>query len=252
MAEFTSENYFPSELDPRTFEQMLFDMQEKTDAVLASYIKEGYLVTFARLLLYMSPDKANKVLTELDQDTRQKLTFLMNRERGNTKSIEFEAKTAFAVSNFSGFQELTALEQKRREQVEIDMAAFNAFVEHNPIFGNTLRNMHFPFTELIMLDDRAIQKVLREADSQELATALCGCDQEVQNKIFRNISVRAAEELRTQISIREKNVNLRLIENAQEKICSIILRLEESGDIVFPYGRISQSEIDELLGGAEL
>jgi flagellar motor switch protein FliG len=92
-----------------------------------------------------------------------------------------------------------------------------------------------------MLDDRAIQKVLREVDSQELAKALKSVDTEVQDKIFRNMSKRAAGMLKEDMEYMGP-VRLKDVEEAQQKIVSIIRHLEDTGEIV-----VARAGEDELV-----
>ena len=99
----------------------------------------------------------------------------------------------------------------------------------------------FVFEDIVMLDDRAIQKVLREVDTQELAKALKSVDTEVQDKIFRNMSKRAASMLKEDMEFMGP-VRLKDVEESQQKIVSTIRRLEDSGEIV-----IARSGEDELV-----
>lgn len=99
----------------------------------------------------------------------------------------------------------------------------------------------FVFEDIVMLDDRAIQKVLREVDTQELAKALKSVDTEVQDKIFRNMSKRAASMLKEDMEFMGP-VRLKDVEEAQQKIVSTIRRLEDGGEIV-----IARSGEDELV-----
>jgi flagellar motor switch protein FliG len=114
--------------------------------------------------------------------------------------------------------------------------------EDYELAGEIIKRL-FLFEDLVMLDDRAIQKVLREIDALELAKALKGAGAEVQRKIFRNMSKRAAAMLREEIvymgPIRVKDVN-----EAQEKIIAIVRHLEDMGEII-----ISRSAEDELVIG---
>ena len=87
------------------------------------------------------------------------------------------------------------------------------------------------FSDLVYLDDRAIQKVLREVDQQELAKALKGVDSEVKVKIFRNMSKRAAEMLKEDMEFMGPVRKCDVYE-AEDKILAIIHKLEKSGDIV--------------------
>ena len=93
------------------------------------------------------------------------------------------------------------------------------------------RRRMFVFEDIVLLDDRSIQKVLREVDTQELAKALKGVDNEVQEKIFRNMSKRAASLLSEDMDFMGP-IRLRDVEEAQQKIVNIIRKLEDAGEII--------------------
>ena len=94
-----------------------------------------------------------------------------------------------------------------------------------------IKKRMFVFEDIVMLDDRAIQKVLRATDAQELAKALKHTDNEVKEKIFRNMSKNAAAMLKEDMEFMGA-IRLKDAEEAQLKIVSIIRRLEECGEIV--------------------
>jgi flagellar motor switch protein FliG len=97
------------------------------------------------------------------------------------------------------------------------------------------------FEDIVLLDDRAIQKVLREVDSSELAKALKAVDTEVQDKIFRNMSKRAASLLKEDMEFMGP-IRIRDVEEAQQKIVNIIRKLEDAGEIV-----VARAGEDELV-----
>lgn len=99
----------------------------------------------------------------------------------------------------------------------------------------------FVFEDIVLLDDRAIQKVLREVDQQELAKALKAVDNEVQDKIFKNMSKRAANTLKEDMEFMGP-IRLKDVEEAQQKIVSVIRKLEEQGEIV-----VARSGEDEMV-----
>lgn len=107
--------------------------------------------------------------------------------------------------------------------------------EKNADVAEEIKKRLFVFEDIVMLDDRSIQKILREVDSSELAKAMKGTDEEVQDKIFRNMSKNAAAMLKEDIEfmgpIREIDRD-----EAQSHIVSIIRRLEEYGEIVILRG----------------
>jgi flagellar motor switch protein FliG len=113
--------------------------------------------------------------------------------------------------------------------------------EDDPDLAEEIKKRMFVFEDIVMLDDRAIQKVLREVDTQELAKALKSVDTEVQDKIFRNMSKRAASMLKEDMEFMGP-VRLKDVEEAQQKIVSTIRRLEDAGEIV-----IARSGEDELV-----
>ncbi len=102
--------------------------------------------------------------------------------------------------------------------------------ETNPELADEVRNMMFQFEDIVQLDDRAIQTVMREIDGKDLATALKGVGPEVREKIFRNMSERAVNQLKEEMEFMGP-VKMKTVEESQKKIVSAIRRLEENGDI---------------------
>jgi flagellar motor switch protein FliG len=116
-----------------------------------------------------------------------------------------------------------------------------ALEDEDPELAEEIKKRMFVFEDIVMLDDRSIQKVLREVDSQELAKALKSVDTDVQEKIFRNLSTRAATMIREDMDYMGP-VRLKDVEESQQKIISIIRHLEDTGDIV-----IARAGEDELV-----
>ena len=107
--------------------------------------------------------------------------------------------------------------------------------ENNPELAEEIKRMMFVFEDIVILDDPSIQKVLREVDIKELSLALKGVNDEVAVRIFRNMSERASNLLREDMEFMGP-VRLRAVEESQQKIVTIIRRLEESGEIVVARG----------------
>jgi len=107
--------------------------------------------------------------------------------------------------------------------------------EVDPMLAEEVRKLMFTFDDLILLDDRSLQRVLREVDMRDLALALKAARDELKEKIFRNMSQRAAELLREEISYLGP-VRIRAVEEAQQRIVSIVRRLEEAEEIVISRG----------------
>ena len=104
------------------------------------------------------------------------------------------------------------------------------------IFGaDEIRKKMFVFEDILTLDDRSIQRVLREVDNNELAVALKSANEDVQNAIFNNLSKRLATMIREDMDFMGP-VRMKDVEEAQQKIVNIIRKLEDSGEIVTSRG----------------
>jgi flagellar motor switch protein FliG len=98
-----------------------------------------------------------------------------------------------------------------------------------------IKDALFVFDNLLDIDDRGMQAVLREVQADSLATALKGADEEIREKVFKNMSKRAAEILRDDIASKGP-VRLSEVEQAQKEILAVVLRLSEEGTIMLAGG----------------
>ncbi len=104
-----------------------------------------------------------------------------------------------------------------------------------PDLAEDIKKHMFVFENVTLLDDRSIQRVLKEVDAKELAMAVRGASEGVKERIFKNMSSRAADMLREDMSV-SGPVRLRNVEEAQQRIVKIIRRLEEADEIVVSRG----------------
>ena len=121
----------------------------------------------------------------------------------------------------------------------VDRGTERVILEHldvnAPELAAEVRKLTFTFDNLIQLDDPSIQRVLREVDAKDLAMALRGVADELREKLFRNLSSRAADMLREDIAV-SGPVRMRQVEDAQQRIVAIVRTLEESGELVIQRG----------------
>ncbi len=115
----------------------------------------------------------------------------------------------------------------------------------NPELADEVRALLFVFDDLLKLDDRSIQLVLKEIDSKDLALALRGTADEVKERILANISQRAAEMVRDEMTLMPPQ-RRRVVEEAQSKVVAVVRRLEDAGTIVLVRGESGDAE-DELV-----
>lgn len=127
----------------------------------------------------------------------------------------------------------------------VDRATEKSIIENleedDPELAEEIKKRMFVFEDIVLLDDRAIQKVLREVDSNDLAKALKSVDSDAQDKVYRNMSKRAAALLKEDMDYMGP-VRLKDVEEAQQKIVNIIRKLEDQGDIV-----IARAGEDEMV-----
>jgi flagellar motor switch protein FliG len=103
--------------------------------------------------------------------------------------------------------------------------------ESDPDLAAQIKQMMFVFEDLVLVDDRGFQKVLRKVETAELAMALKAASQEVKDKVFRNMSARAGEMLNEEIA-NMGPVRMKDVADAQQKITLIIQEMESKGELL--------------------
>ncbi len=221
-----------------------FDFVKKTDpAQLISFIQEEHPQTIALILAHLAPNQAAAVLSGLPQEIRGEVArrmAIMDRTPPEVvREIErvLQSKLSSVVSQsftaVGGVKSLVDVINCVDRQTE--KTILEALTENSPEIAEEVKKMMFVFEDIITLDDPSIQKVLREVEMKELGLALKGVGDEVQSRIFRNMSERAANMLREDMEFMGP-VRLRSVEEAQQRVVAIIRRLEESGEIVVARG----------------
>jgi flagellar motor switch protein FliG len=107
--------------------------------------------------------------------------------------------------------------------------------ERDAELAEQIRLLLFTFEDIVKLDDRSIQMVLKETDQKDLAIALRGVTEEVRARVFQNMSERGAEMLREEIEFQPPQ-RRRVVEEAQGRIVGVVRRLEEAGQVVLSRG----------------
>ncbi len=227
-----------------------FDFIRRTDpAHLLNFIQQEHPQTIALILAYLEPNKASVILQNLPHEVQSDVArriatmdrtspeVLREVERVLEKKLStLSSEDYTAAGGVESIVEILNLVDRSSEKQIIE-----ALEDEDPELAEEIKKRMFVFEDIVMLDDRAIQKVMREVDSQELAKALKSVDTEVQDKIFRNMSKRAAGMLKEDMEYMGP-VRLKDVEEAQQKIVSIIRHLEDTGEIV-----VARSGEDELV-----
>jgi flagellar motor switch protein FliG len=227
-----------------------FDFIRRTDPThLLNFIQQEHPQTIALILAYLEPNKASVILQNLNHDVQSDVARrIATMDRTSPEVLrEVERVLEKKLSTLSSEDYTTAGGVESIVEILnlVDRASEKQIIEaledEDPELAEEIKKRMFVFEDIVMLDDRSIQKVMREVDSQELAKALKSVDTEVQDKIFKNMSKRAATMLKEDMEYMGP-VRLKDVEEAQQKIVSIIRHLEDVGEIV-----IARSGEDEMV-----
>ncbi len=221
-----------------------FEFVRKTDASqLLNFIQDEHPQTIALILSYLSAAQSALILSALPPDRQAdvaKRIAVMDRTSPDViKEVEkvLESKLASLVNQdytiIGGVDAVVEIlntvdrgtEKHIMETLEIE----------EPELADEIRKKMFVFEDILLLDDRAIQRVLRDVDNGDLAIALKGSNEEVQNAIFNNLSKRLGVMIKEDMEFMGP-VRMKDVEEAQQKIVNIIRKLEDSAEIVISRG----------------
>ncbi|GMV36023.1 MAG: flagellar motor switch protein FliG [Fimbriimonadales bacterium] len=223
----------------RALQVVPFDFLKNTDpAQLLSFIQDEHPQTIALVLAYVKPAHAAAILGKLSPEIRadvaERLVMMDRTPPDVVHRVEsvLQRKLSSVIS-----QDLTSAGGPKT-LVEIlswvdratERSILDGLTETNPELAEEVKNMMFVFEDIVSLEDRAVQQILKEVDMKELATALKGTSDDVQQKIFKNMSERATGQLKEDMEFMGPT-RLRVIEEAQQRIVAIIRRLEEAGEL---------------------
>lgn len=221
-----------------------FEFIRKTDATqLLNFIQEEHPQTIALILSYLSSGQSAQIISALppekQADVAKRIAMMDRTSPDVIKEVEkvLEQKLSSLVNQdytiVGGVDSIVEIlntvdrgtEKHIMETLEIE----------EPELADEIRKKMFVFEDILSLDDKSIQRVLREVDNNELAIALKGSNEDVQNVIFNNLSKRLATMIKEDMEFMGP-VRLKDVEEAQQKIVNIIRKLEESAEIVIARG----------------
>ena len=221
-----------------------FEFVKKTDASqLLNFIQDEHPQTIALILSYLSAAQSAQILgalaPEKQADVARRIATMDRTSPDVIKEVErvLESKLSSLVNQdytiIGGVDAVVDIlntvdrgtEKHIMETLEVE----------EPELADEIRKKMFVFEDILLLDDRSIQRVLRDVDNNDLAIACKGSAEEVQNAIFNNMSKRLAEMIREDMEFMAP-VRMKDVEEAQQKIVNIIRKLEDSAEIVISRG----------------
>ena len=221
-----------------------FEFLRRTDAAqILNVIANEHPQTVALILAYLPADTAAQVVSALPEgqqaDVAMRIAMMDRTAPEVVREIErvLERKLSNVINqdftSAGGLRSLVDLLNQVDRGTE--RTILETLEEQNPELADEVRRMMFLFEDITMLDDRSIQQVLREVDAKELAVALKGTSPEVQEAIYRNMSERAAQNIKEDLEFMGP-VRIKDVEEAQQRVVAVIRRLEEAGTIVIVRG----------------
>ena len=219
---------FVRKTDPSQLLNFIQDEHPQTIAMILSYLtsaqaalvigalppeKQADVAKRIAMMDRTSPD----VIKEVERVLEKKLSSLVNQDYTIVGGVD-------AIVNILNTVDRTT-EKHIMESLEIE----------EPELADEIRKKMFVFEDILLLDDRAIQRVLRDVDNADLGVALKAANEEVQNVIFKNLSKRLAAMIKEDMEFMGP-VRMKDVEEAQQKVVSVIRKLEDSGEIVISRG----------------
>ena len=219
---------FIRKTDPSQLLNFIQDEHPQTIALILSYLPAGQS---AQVVSALPPEKqadvakriatmdrtSPDVIKEVENVLERKLASLVNQDYTIIGGVDAIVEILNAVDR--------GTERHILETLEIE----------EPELADEIRRKMFVFEDILSLDDRAIQRVLRDVDNNDLAVALKNANEEVQNVIFNNLSKRLAAMIKEDMEFMGP-VRLKDVEEAQQKIVNIVRKLEDSSEIVISRG----------------
>ena len=221
-----------------------FEFVRKADASqLLNFIQDEHPQTIALILAYLSPQQSAAVVSALppekQADVAKRIAVMDRTSPDVIKEVEAELEKKLSSLVNQDYTIVGGVESIVNILNTVDRSTEKHIMEtlevEDPELADEIRRRMFVFEDILTLDNRAIQTVLREVDNNELAIALKNANEDVQKVIFDNLSSRLASMIKEDMEFMGP-VRLKDVEDAQQKIVNIIRKLEDSGEIVISRG----------------
>jgi flagellar motor switch protein FliG len=243
MGKERAEEFVSRLMDERKEQNFVF-LNNADPEPVAGLLKNEHPQAIALILSHLQPSKAAKILAKLDPDLQaevaSRIAMIERIAPEVVKGIELNLQKRMAsalTSDDSGTQGggVGFLVQILNQERSMEKRVLESLAEKDPEMAEQIKNNMFVFEDIVDLDDRTIQRLLRDVDQKDLVLAIRGAKSEVREHIMRNMSKRAAELLNEELAIM-RPVRMSSIEQAQQRIVGVIRRLEESEEIVISRG----------------
>ena len=216
---------------------------------LMAFIQDEHPQTIALILSYLTPDKSSEILGSLPLNKQlvvvTRVAGMENTNPDVIKEVErglelrlsgLVSKTFQKAGGVPAVAEMLNLADRATEK-----GILEALESQDPDLVDQIRRLMFVFEDILLVNDKGIQLVLKEIDNEELSLALKTASAELQDKIFRNMSERASQLIKEDMEYMGP-VRVSDVESAQQKIVDVVRRLEDAGELIIS-GRGGEKEM---------
>jgi flagellar motor switch protein FliG len=211
---------------------------------LVTFLKDEHPQTIALVLAHLPAPQSAEVLSGFVAEQQAEVAHrIATMDRTSPEMVRLvEEELGRRMGSILAHQDMTTVggvetlvEIINRSPRPTERSILEWLDNTDPELAEQVRSQMFVFEDIVTIDDRSLQQVLREVEANELATALKGVRPDVRDKVVRNLSERAAENLAEEIELLGP-VRTRTVEEAQAKVVSIIRTLEEQGVLTLSRG----------------
>lgn len=207
--------------------------------VVANFLSNEHPQTAAIVLAHLETGMAGTTLREMPEETRMEIVYrLATLERVSPQVLrdldealqsEFRSSGAVSGSKMGGVE--AAAEIMGTIDRATETSILTAMDEVDPDLANDIRNLRFTYEDILKVDDHGVQMILKEISQEDLLISLKTGSDELKDKIFSNMSERASSMLKEDLEAMGLT-KITEVERAQQKIVSVVKRLEEEGRLV--------------------
>lgn len=221
-----------------------FAFLDKADVkALYSALQNERPQTVALVLSYVDPDKAAGVIEQLEPRRQIKvveaIATMESASPTAIKTIEAEMERKFSSIITQSNVKVGGIDYVAGIMNNLDRSSeksiFDGLSAQNADLAEEIRKRMFVFEDIITMDDRSVQRFVRDCDPRDLVLALKTANADVANKLFTNMSARMAESIRDDLEV-TTNVRMKDVEDAQQRIVGVIRDLEERNEIIIMKG----------------
>ena len=221
-----------------------FEFVRKTDAAqLLNFIQDEHPQTIALILSYLAPQQAALIISALpperQSDVARRIAVMDRTSPDVVKEVEKVLETKLSSLVNQDYNIIGGVDAVVDILNTVDRSTEKHIMEtlevEEPELADEIRKKMFVFEDILLLDDRAIQRVLRDVENSDLGLALKGANEQVQNAIFNNLSKRLAVMIKEDMEFMGP-VRMKDVEEAQQKIVNVIRKLEDNQEIIISRG----------------